>query len=370
MTKMTKSVPAVLPLCDTRRGVAALDVFAGPDALAELRDGGLDAKRVRVLVGASGGPKWLVLHGLDRALFPWLLDGASAPLHAVASSIGSWRFACLCANDPLAAIDRFREAYVEQRYDAKPTPAEVTRVSERVLDALLGDEGVARIVDHPLVRLHVITTRFLHLGALEGRPQLVGLGLAALLNALHRGALRSSIERVVFDAQADPGPFAPWTLLPTQHVPLTERNARAALMASAAIPGVLTGVRDPAGAPPGVYRDGGVADYHFGAEIDPKDGLALYPHFYPHMVPGWLDKALTWRRTRGLRRVVLLTPSPSFVASLPGGKIPDRTDFARMPTAERIRAWRAVVERSAELGDAFGELVESGRIARVARPLP
>ena len=58
--------------------------------------------RVMGVIGASGGPKWLVLHGLDRVLFPWLLANAnaSAPLHSVASSIGSWRFACLGARAP------------------------------------------------------------------------------------------------------------------------------------------------------------------------------------------------------------------------------------------------------------------------------
>src|SRR5436190_1049199 len=179
----------------------ALQIHAGPDALAELRDGGLRASRVRVLVGASGGPKWFVLHGLDRVLFPWL-------------------------------------------------------------------------------------------GALEGRAQLLGVGLAALVNALDRRALAATLERVVFDAGGDPGPFAPWRMLPTRHVALTAGNVRQALAASGAIPGVMSGVRDIPDAPLGTYRDGGVADYHFGAEIDPQDGLALYPHFYAELVPGWFDKAL------------------------------------------------------------------------------
>ncbi|HJL15680.1 MAG TPA: hypothetical protein RMH99_08495 [Sandaracinaceae bacterium LLY-WYZ-13_1] len=348
-----------------------LDVLAGPDALAELRARGLDPARVRVLVGASGGPKWLALHGLDRVLFPWLLEGARAPVHAVGSSIGTWRFACLAAREPLAAIDRFARAYVEeQRYEGRPTPAEVSREAARILDALLGDGGVGPLVTHDRVRLHLVTVRFRHLGALEGRPQVLGLGLAALLNAMHRGALRASLERVVFDARGDRGPFDPWRLLPTRHVALTEENARDALLASAAIPGVMTGVRDPAGAPPGVYRDGGVSDYHFGVEIDPSDGLALYPHFYPHLVPGWFDKRLPWRRTRGLRRVVLIAPSAAWVASLPGGKIPDRTDFERLSTDERVSIWRRVLARGEALGEAFASLVEGGRIAERARPLP
>src|SRR6201999_2065831 len=146
-----------------------------------------------------------------------------------------------------------------------------------------------------IVHLHVVTARFRHLGAFEGVTQLAGLALAAALNAIARPALSGSIERVVFDAGGDPGPFAPWRHLPTRHVPLTRENLRAALSASAAIPAVMLGVQNPPGAPPGVYRDGGITDYHFGSEIDPGSGIALYPHFYSHLVPGWFDKALRSR---------------------------------------------------------------------------
>ena len=52
---------------------------------------------VRAFVGASGGPKWLVLHGLDRVLMPWLLAEAR-PIHAIGSSIGSWRMSHLRHN--------------------------------------------------------------------------------------------------------------------------------------------------------------------------------------------------------------------------------------------------------------------------------
>lgn len=339
-----------------------LQILAGPDALAELREHGLRPERVRVMIGASGGPKWLALHGLDRVLFPWLLEGAREPVHAIASSIGSWRFACLCARDPLAAIDRFREAYVEQRYRKSPSADEVTAEAERILDLVLGRDGVASIVTNDKVQLHIVTTRFRHVGASEGALQLVGLGIAAVANLLHRRALSISVDRVLFDAQGDSGPFAPWSTLPTHHVPLTSENCRSALLASGAIPRVMRGIRDPHGAPPGVYRDGGIAEYHFGERIDPQDGLALYPHFYPHMIPGWFDKALPHRRSRGLRRLVLIAPSKDWVARLPHGRIPDRADFNRMNDGERVSAWRRTLAMGDELGQAFGEWLASGRL--------
>lgn len=346
-----------------------LQVLAGPDALAELREHSLRPERVRAIVGASGGPKWLLLYGLDRVLFPWLAAGARAPVHALGSSIGTWRFACLLAKDPVAALDRFATAYVEQRYRKKPTPAEVSREGDRILDCLLGDDGFAPHLSHGLFRLHVVTARFRHLGAAEGKLSWVGFGLAALANAVHRRALAGAIERVVFDADGDPGPFAPWRSLPTRHVPLTLDNMRPALMASAAIPGVMSGVRNPPGAPAGVYRDGGVADYHFGLEIDARDGLTLYPHFYPYLVPGWFDKSIPWRRTRGLRRVVVLTASPSYVASLPNGRIPDRRDFSVMTDDERMQSWRRAIDMGKRLGEAFGELLAKGKIGEIAQPL-
>jgi hypothetical protein len=289
-------------------------------------------------------------------------------VHAVASSIGSFRFACLCARSPVEALERFKEAYIEQHYRPSPSAFEVSEEAVRIVNCLLGRDGVAPLVDHDKVVLHIVTARFRHLGASEGALQLLGLGVAALANLVHRRALGACIERVLFDARGDTGPFA-WRTLPTRHVALTANNAFKALLASAAIPRVMAGVETPEGAPLGVYRDGGVADYHFGEDIDPADGIALYPHFYPHLVPGWFDKALHWRRVRGLRRVVLLSPSAEHVAALPNGRIPDRADFVRMNDDERVAAWRRVVELSARLGDAFGELVSSGRVGASARLL-
>jgi hypothetical protein len=348
---------------------SSLSILAGPDALAELRDGGLSPERVRVFVGASGGPKWLVLHGLDRVLFPWLVSGARAPVHAIGSSIGAWRVATLASEDPAAALERLCHEYIEQRYSARPSPREVTQGGEKILGAVLGSSGVAPLLRHRHLRLHIVTVRMRHLAALEGAGQKLGLAFAGLCNLVDRRALALSLERVVFDAEGDTAPFAPFASLPTRHVPLTEHNALSALYASAAIPAVMAGVRDPHGAPPGMYRDGGVADYHFGQEIDARDGLTLYPHFYPYLVPGWFDKALPWRRTRGLSRTLLIAPSREHVAALPGGKIPDRDDFVRMDDSTRIARWRQVIELGHRMGEEFMELVEGRRIGEAARAL-
>ncbi len=55
----------------------------------------------------------------------------------------------------------------------------------------------------------------------------------------------------------------------------------------------------------------------------------LYPHFQRTRDPGWLDKALKHRHraTARLDNVVLLSPHPDWVRTLPNAKLPDRNDF-------------------------------------------
>ncbi len=115
-------------------------VKAGPRALEIIRDEGLRPERVRVVAGAAGGPKWLVLYHLDRLLLAGFYDRCATPVHFIGSSIGAWRFAALCQNDAVGALDRFRDAYIHQRYDHKPTPAEVTAESRRVMDGYIDDK--------------------------------------------------------------------------------------------------------------------------------------------------------------------------------------------------------------------------------------
>ncbi|WP_338866096.1 patatin-like phospholipase family protein [Myxococcus stipitatus] len=350
---------------------ANLTLLAGPDALRLLRARGLRGEDVDVVPGASGGPKWLVLAGLDRAMFGDLFKGRTRPLHLIGSSIGSWRLACLAQKDPVSALRRFEAAYIDQRYPPKPSPAVVSEMSERILDALLGDEGVEEIIHHPWARLHIITALCRGPLAVEHpRVQLLGLTLCAMGNVLTRKSLSLHLRRVIFDTAGDTSPFSNWKDLPSNHQLLTAQNLKAALIASGSIPLVLSGVRIP-GAHPGVYRDGGVIDYHLDMNFGPGEGLVLYPHFYPYVVPGWFDKPLRWRRARpeNFRRALLISPSPELVARLPGGKIPDRTDFETMTDTERIRAWNQVVIESERMGDELQELIATGRLAEHVRPL-
>ena len=353
----------------------SLALLAGPRALALIREHGLRAEDVDVLPGASGGAKWLALAGLDRFLFgEFFRQPRTRPLHLIGSSIGSWRMACLAQRDPVAALARGHHAYIyEQRYSPKPSPAEVAQVLGHALDRLLGPTGVAEILSHPWARLHVITAEGRGLAASPRRLLLTaGMAIAAATNLVSRRALAWQMRRVIFHSAGDETQFQHLADLPTVHLPLTRENLRSALLASGSIPLLVEGVRipGPRGEPGGVHWDGGVLDYHLDLDFGAGDGLVLYPHFYPHVVPGWFDKALRWRRARGanFQRALLIAPSKAFVASLPGGKIPDRRDFYTMPEAERMRRWQVVVDASARLGDELRELVATGRLAQLVRP--
>lgn len=348
---------------------SSLTLRAGPAALSMLRDRGLRAEDVDVLPGASGGPKWLVLGGLDRFLFGGFLNAErSRPMHLIGSSIGSWRMACFAQRDPIAALKRGHHAYIhEQRYPVKPTPREVTRVLGCALDLLLGDSGADEILAHPWARIHVITAEGRGLAASNRTVAIAAaLGIAAATNLVSRRTLGWQMRRCVFHTAGDSSPFRELSDLPTRHLPLTKENLRAALLASGSIPLVLEGVHVEGG----VHWDGGVLDYHPDFNFGAGEGLVLYPHFFPHVVPGWFDKALKWRRARGenFSHTLLIAPSEEFVASLPGGAIPDRRDFYRFSDEERMVRWQTTLDASERLGDELGELIESGRIADYVRP--
>jgi hypothetical protein len=154
-------------------------------------------------------------------------------------------------------------------------------------------------------------------------------------------------------------------------VPLTAHNLPQALMASGSIPIVIEGVKNINGAPTGMYRDGGIIDYHFDLTFGPQKGLVLYPHFYAKPIPGWFDKSLKKRlpHVSSYDDVVMLVPSDEFVASLPYGKIPDRKDFEDMPAAQRIEYWQTVISQSDKLGQAFKDMYNNQKIVEYIKPI-
>jgi hypothetical protein len=331
-----------------------------------IRERGLRAEDVDVVPGASGGAKWIALAGLDRFLFgEFFRETRERPLHLIGSSIGSWRMAAFAQRDPVAALERGVRAYIhDQKYSPKPSAREVSDVGARVLDQLLGESGEDEILANRSKHLHIITTQGRGLAASERRVVLAASMIAAAAgNLISRRTLALQMRRFIFHTAGDTSPFGGILDFTTTHVRLTRANLRPALLASASIPLVLESVKIPGTA--GVHWDGGVLDYHLDLDFGAGDGLILYPHFYPHVVPGWFDKSLTWRRARvdNFRRALIIAPSDTFVASLPGGKIPDRKDFYTLPESERIPRWQKALDASEQLGDELRELLATGRLA-------
>jgi len=338
----------------------ALRVYLGREAARRIAERGWSADLFDFLLGASGGAKWLVLGHLDRLLFGDFLARGTRPLTLLGSSIGSWRHACLAMPDPVAAIERMQAGYLDQRYSAKPDAREISRVSLGILEHTLGPDGAQHLVDHPRLRTHIVTARGRGPAGAPSNVQLAtAMGTAALGNAMSRRLLRLHFQRVVFHSTPDPDPRLLLHDFNTHYGALTQDNVRSALHASGSIPFVLTGERDIAGAPPGQYWDGGIIDYHFNLAQCAGDGLVLYPHFSERVFPGWFDKFLPWRSAALHRydRLVLLCPSAEFIAALPYGKIPDRSDFKRLGHDERVRYWQACIERSRLLAEDFAALL-------------
>lgn len=350
---------------------STLTIRAGRGAYDSIRKHGYCPEKIGTIAGASGGAKWLVLSQLDRVILRDVVPKLVGPVHLIGTSIGAWRFSCYAQADPVAAIERFEEAYIEQSYSAAPDIHEITAKSREIIEVILRENGVADILSHPVFRTHVMTVRSRHIAATERRTVLAAtLVVAATLNMISRKSLAVFFERALFYDPRDMPPFYSLNGFSIQHVPLMKENLEDAVVATGSIPLVLSGVRDIVGAKEGVYRDGGIIDYHLDIPHSDPDRLTLFPHFFDRIVPGWFDKKLTWRKPdpEHVDRTVLISPSAEFVARLPHGKIPDRTDFKSYTPKERVRIWREVVASCTELADEFHEILEKDQLA--ARLLP
>ncbi|HSX72437.1 MAG TPA: patatin-like phospholipase family protein [Pseudomonas sp.] len=350
----------------------ALSLRAGKRALVRIREHGLQPADVGILPGAAGGPKGLGIQGLDLALFGEWLPRAPRERTLIGASIGSWRFASACLPDACAGIQRLGELYTSQRFAKGVSMAEVSRSCVKLLDELLEGQDAA-VLNNPFYRLNVVVVRSHGLLQHDHRGKL-GLGLSSVIgsNLLGRSLLGRHFDRVIMhDARQTP-PLATLNDFRSHFHALAETNLRHALLASGSIPMVMEAIRDIPGLEPGTYRDGGLLDYHLDLPYQ-GDGVVLYPHFTDRVIPGWFDKGLPWRRGDGerLQDVLLLAPSREYLASLPHGKLPDRSDFKRYLGNDdgREHYWRKAMAESQRLGDEFLELADSGRIGERLAPL-
>jgi len=351
----------------------SISVRAGSKAIGIIQDEGLDLSRVKVLAGASGSAKFLVLTGIDRVLMALFKDRTD-PLYLIGTSIGAFRMAAFCQKDPLEAIGTLEREYIAQQYERKPTKADIAWETQRILNAYIDDREIESMLNHPFMKISFLSSKCK--GLLKSDHfglQLLGLGLAAGVNVLSRNRLGFFFERALFYGPGEKPPFACMNQFPMNLYGLTPSNFKTALISSGSIPIVMEGVSTIDGAP-GLFRDGGILDYHLDIPFlpDNEEGLVLYPHFYENITPGWFDKHLNRKPSgKNMENVVLVAPSNQFVKRLPLAKIPDRKDFNTFKgkDTERMSYWKNVVEKNKQMGDEFYAAVHSGKIRQIVKPL-
>ena len=349
-----------------------ISILAGSSALSIIRDEGLNLSRIKVLAGASGAAKFLVLTGIDRLLMGMFKDRKD-PLYLIGTSIGAFRMAAYCQKDPIRAIDRLEKEYIAQRYDKKPTRQEITEESWRILNAYIDDDEIPGMLNHPFMRVTFLANKCNWLVKSENLfLQTLGVGMAAGVNLFSRDGLKYFFERALFCPPNISPPYITMNQFPLHRYDLKPSNFKTALLASGSIPVAMEGISDVEGAS-GVFRDGGILDYHLDIPfISDDESFVLYPHFYDYILPGWFDKQLKRKpHQKNMKNVILVSPSSEFVASLPQGRIPDRQDFKILfgKDDERMALWTKAADMNRVLADEFHEAVMSGKIKDIAKPL-
>jgi len=353
-----------------------LCIRAGKRALELIRDGGFRLDRVTTYVGPAVGPRWLAASGFDLTLLrSGILGSKSRPVLLAGASAGAWRFAAWLQPEPEKSYQRLLESYIGIPCDRRSSPASLKKDLREVINAFLEDDASPFALAHDHYRLAVTTARAKHLAAAETPwVQKSALMLCYALNRLSRRHLYRFFERVIFYSGPRPPQFCFRPGFKGRTVALNPINFKHALLASGAIPLVIDGVTDIYGAPRGVYRDGGIIDYHLDHDYTLKtDDVTLLFHHEDRIVPGWLDRKIKGRKPRAeaLDNLLVITPSPRLIETFPGGKLPDRDDFLTFidDAAGRILNWRKVVEICSPLGEEFVEQVQSGKIREMVEPL-
>lgn len=348
-----------------------LRIKAGKRAYEIIKDGGFSFDSISTYFGPAVGPRWLISSGFDLALLANGVLGRVQPVHLIGSSAGAWRFAAWIQPDAVNCYQKFLEAYIDLNITKADTPATVLEKCKDLINFYLDDDALPFALANKKYRLVVITSRARNLVASEKKwLQKTGLLACCLLNFFSRKSIYWFADRVVFYQGSKPPAFCFGPKFRGLFVNINEINFKYAVLASGAIPLVISGVHDIYDAPYGVYRDGGLIDYHLSHQFAARQNdIVLFFHHQERIIPGWLDKKLARRApdAETLSNVLMVYPAQSLIEKLPGEKIPDRDDFLTYmdDPGTRIKNWRKAVELAAPLGEEFLELTASGRIKEV-----
>lgn len=352
---------------------AAITLRAGASARRLIEQDGLTPDAITLLGAPAGGPKFLITKGLDDFLFGEWLPNRQQPLPAFGSSVGAFRLVAAAHRSPQAALQRLVDAYCAKCYDKRPSASELTTAIREIFQQMHDEQDTDYLLNHPWLQLHIVTTRCQGLAASRHPlPQSLGFGMAYLSNLAHRDRLATRFQRCVFHAGAKPFNLIP-DAFTTEFSSLTKANITEVTLASGSIPIIMETRRDLPDSAPGAHIDGGMIDYHMDirdADENAKQ-LVFIPHYEQRVVPGWFDKKLLKRQAQHQDHLLVLSPSPELVASLPGGKVPCRKDFTiyKNDDAARLKAWRAALDASERMADAFREVLAKQRVMDVLAPL-
>lgn len=351
-------------------------IKAGKKAYNLIKDGGFSFDSVTTYVGPAVGPRWLVASGFDLTLIESRKLGSKAkPVLLTGASAGAWRFAAWVQPEPEKSYTQLLKAYIRLPFKKTHTPETLHDALVRVINAYVKDDAIPFALANDHYRLAFTTARARNLTASEiAWIQWLGLSFAYLFNRMSGANLPLFFERVVFYNGPRPPQFCFKEDFRGKAVPLNPINFKYALLASGAIPMIISGIRDIYGAPTGIYRDGGIVDYHLNHNYAGRDeDVTLFFHHQERVIPGWLDRNLVKRRPRPgvLDSVLLIHPSEELIQTFPDGKVPDRDDFGAFvdDPKTRIRNWEDVVERCAPLGEIFIEAVESKKIRDIVEKI-
>lgn len=343
-----------------------LDIYVGDSAKKQIEQNGFSQQMFDLFLGASGGPKWFSLLGLDQYIFGEFFKGRTQVLNLVGSSAGAFRSACFTQRDPVAAITELAQRYSESDFDKTTTAADLTNMAADMLQHIFSPQGIEQLLSNPVYKAHFIVAKSKGLVQFENKL-LQGIGLTASImrNRLGRQYLKQQYQRYVFAPKGSQLNITDEYGIATYYQHFTTDSVKPSLLASGAIPYVMAGVANIPGAAPGMYRDGGIIDYHFDLGFN-QDGLILYPHFNKWPKAGWFDKSLNRSpKRKNYDKTVMLVPSDRFIHQLPYQKIPDRKDFETMPYEQRLKYWRTVFSESQRLAEEFQYFVEKQDLSKL-----
>lgn len=346
-----------------------IEIYAGNTALRTIREHGFKQELFTSFLGASGGPKWFSLIGLDRYIFTEFFKSRVDELNLMGSSAGAFRIACFAQNHPIEALNRLAKCYSETRYSDKANAFEVTEKAKVLIDILFGEFGRDELITNKIYKAHFVAAHTKGWMQYEHKlSQTLGLAQSFVSNKLNRKHLRRQYQRAVFQSPSSSLEFDDPAKFTTKRIELSQQNIDAALLASGSIPIVMQGVKNINGAAHGTYRDGGIIDYHFDLQIL-NSGLCLYPHFNAQPKAGWFDKNSSRHPQKSsYDNIVMICPSTEFIAGLPYGKIPDRQDFTNLDADLRIKYWRTVMSETEKTADTLHEWLISDKLFEKVKP--